>query len=99
MTLKILQVGGVVGGTALVLQIVFPEIPVPAWSYIVAISVSLIIYRGSYRPIEKVSLILIGLFTVLTLISVVALQFTPLRTLASGIYECGRKGACTLGKC
>lgn len=36
------------------------------------------IYRGSYKPIERISLVFIGLFTVLTVISVVALQFTPL---------------------
>ena len=78
MIFKMLQVGGIVGGTALVLTIFFPQISVAVWSYLTAIVVSLMIYRGSYKPIERISLVFIGLFTVLTVISVVALQFTPL---------------------
>ncbi len=78
MIFKMLQVGGIVGGTALVLTIFFPQISVAVWSYLTAIVVSLMIYRGSYKPIERISLVFIGLFTVLTLVSVGALQFTPL---------------------
>lgn len=79
MTFKLIQVGGIVGGTALILTIVFPQISVAVWSYLTAIVVSLMIYRGSYQPIERVSLVLIGLFTLLTVVSVGALQFTPLQ--------------------
>ena len=79
MTFKMLQVGGIVGGTALVLRIALPQVSVAVWSYLIAIVVSLMIYRGSYRPIERISLVLIGLFTLLTLVSVGALQFTPLQ--------------------
>jgi len=89
MTLKIIQLGGIVGGIALILQIVFPELPIPIWCYLVAISVSLLVYRGKYQLIEKYSLVFIGLFAILTLASVVALQFTPfqitLEELISGL--------------
>ncbi len=78
MSVKPLQVGGIVGGTALVLAIAFPQIPVAVWCYIIAVVVSLIIYKGSYDPIEKISIVLIALFTLLTLVSVAALQFTDL---------------------
>ncbi len=78
MIFKLLQVGGIVGGTALILRIFFPQISLAVWSYLTAIVVSLMIYRGSYKPIERLSLVFIGLFTVLTLVSVGALQFTPL---------------------
>ena len=78
MAVKLLQVGGIVGGTALILSIVMPQVPLWVWCLAVAVSVSLIIYRGHYAPIERVSLLLIALFTLLTVVSVAALQFTPL---------------------
>jgi Mn2+/Fe2+ NRAMP family transporter len=79
MTLKIMQNGGIIGGIAIILQIVFPDIPIPVWCYLVAITVSLLIYRGKYKPVEKYSLIFIGLFAVLTIASLIAVQFTPLQ--------------------
>ena len=77
MAVKNLQLGGIVGTTALVVYIIFPQVPVAVWCFLIAIVVSSIIYRGNYKPIERVSLVFIGIFTVLTLASVVALQFTP----------------------
>ena len=77
MVIKLLQVGGIVGGTALVLALVFPGIPLWLLCYGTAIVVSLIIFRGHYQPIEKLSLVLIALFTILTIICVVAVQSTP----------------------
>ncbi|MCY4673725.1 MAG: Nramp family divalent metal transporter [Bacteroidetes bacterium] len=88
MVVKLLQVGGIVGGTALVLHLVLPQVPLWVWCYATAFVVSLIIYRGHYKPIESISVIMIGLFTLLTLASVVAVQFTDYRfsaiDLASG---------------
>jgi Mn2+/Fe2+ NRAMP family transporter len=79
MTLKIMQMGGIIGSVAIILQIIFPEIPIPLWCYLLAITVSLLIYRGKYQTIEKFSLVFIGLFAILTISSIVALQFTPLQ--------------------
>jgi len=79
MTIKIMQYGGIIGGVAIILQIVLPGISIPLWSFVLAIIVSLLIYQGKYQPIEKFSLIFIGLFVILTLASVFALQFTALR--------------------
>ena len=79
MVLKTMQVGGVIGGTALVLALVFPQVPVVVWCLAASAAVSIIIQRGRYAPIEKLSLVLIGLFTLLTVFCVVAVQFTPFR--------------------
>jgi Mn2+/Fe2+ NRAMP family transporter len=79
MTLKIMQNGGIIGGVAIILQILFPDIPIPVWCYLIAVTVSLLIYRGKYKPVEKFSLIFIGLFAILTIASLVAVQFTPLQ--------------------
>ena len=87
MVFKLLQVGGIVGGTALVLNIAFPQISVVVWSYLTAVVVSLIIYRGHYRPIEKGAVAMVALFSLLTLVSVGALQFTPLQISAKELLS------------
>ena len=77
MIFKVLQVGGIVGGVALTLNLAFDQISVSYWTWIVAFSVSLLIFRGYYRFVEKFSLIMIGLFTIFTFISLAYLQYTP----------------------
>ena len=75
--LKIVQLGGMLGSTAIVLSILFKGVPVFYWVAISAFVVALLIYRGYYRLVEKTSMVMISLFTVLTLISVCVLSFTP----------------------
>ncbi|MCA9214991.1 MAG: Nramp family divalent metal transporter [Planctomycetales bacterium] len=86
MSAKMLQVGGIVGGVVMALEQMFPVLA-PAvpdatsavqvlTTYAVAASVSLIVFRGYYRVIEKAALVMIGLFTVFTVASLVALQWT-----------------------
>ena len=77
MSVKLLQVGGIVGGAALITHMALPQVPLAVWCYFTAIVASLIIYRGHYQPIERVSIGLIALFTLLTIVSVAALQYTP----------------------
>ncbi|MDA8968860.1 Nramp family divalent metal transporter [Akkermansiaceae bacterium] len=75
-SLKTLQVGGVIGGVALVLNALFPFSPL-VWAVVAAVIAMAIIFRGIYSPIEKWSIIMIALFTIFTLASLVALQWTP----------------------
>ncbi len=74
--LKTLQAGGVIGGVALVLQEIYPLGSIP-WTCLAALAVMAIVFRGIYSPIEKWSVIMIGLFTMFTITSVIALQWTP----------------------
>jgi manganese transport protein len=76
MTLKFLQVGGVVGGVAIIMHMLMPSLHIAIWTVIAAVSVSLLVFRGYYQPIEKLSVLMIGAFTLLTLASVVMLQET-----------------------
>ncbi|MEM7697652.1 MAG: Nramp family divalent metal transporter [Verrucomicrobiota bacterium] len=76
MLIKPLQVGGIIGGVGLVLHQLFPAIPVWAWVSLVAPLVALLVFRGKYQFIEKVSLGMIGFFALFTVACVVALQFT-----------------------
>ena len=76
MSIKPLQVGGIIGGVGLVLNILFPQVSIMAWVCITAPVVSLLIFRGKYKLIEKVSLVMIGLFAIFTVACVIGVQFT-----------------------
>lgn len=76
-TLKIVQLGGMLGGTVVILNMLFPGIPITAWAIITALTVGALIYNGRYGIIEKFSLLMIAAFTLLTLASLFSLQFTP----------------------
>ena len=84
---KLLQVGGIIGGVAIILHMAVPAVPLAAWAFVTAIAASLLIYRGYYQFIEKVSLVLIGLFTLLTFASLFFLQYTPYALSGDDILE------------
>lgn len=75
--LKIIQIGGMLGGSALVLVMLFPGTHVALWTITCAIIVGALIYLNYYKLIEKASLVMIGFFTLLTLASVIAVRYTP----------------------
>lgn len=77
MTLKLFQVGGIIGGSAIILNIVFPQIGIAAWAFIIAMIVASMIFRGYYKVIERFSLAMIVFFTLFTALSVYFLQYTP----------------------
>ncbi len=77
MIIKLLQVGGIVGGIAIILNMVAPGLSITSFSFIIAIIVALMVFRGYYSYIEKLSLILIMLFTIFTFASLYYLKFTP----------------------
>lgn len=74
--LKLLQVGGIVGGVAIVLNMVFPFLGTNVWAIIAAVITAVLVYRGFYKPVELGALIMIVLFTATVLVSLVSLQFT-----------------------
>lgn len=75
--LKYIQEGGVLGGVALVLRTGFPQIGKELWALIVAVVVSLLVFRGHYVFIQWAAVVMTGLFTLITLVCVIILQFTP----------------------
>ncbi len=74
---KFLQVGGIVGGVAIILSLAIPELDTTVWSYIVALVVGLIIFKGYYVLIERTSILLMGLFTLFTASCLVFVFYTP----------------------
>jgi manganese transport protein len=79
MVLKVVQLGGMIGSTAIVLDLLIPGIPIVVWVGAIALITSLLIYKGYYVPVEKVSLFMIAMFTVFTILAVYALVYTPYR--------------------
>lgn len=75
--LKIVQIGGILGGASVVMHMLIPSIPIYGWASITALSAAIMIYNGRYQIVEKGSLGMIVIFTLFTLASLVALQFTP----------------------
>jgi Mn2+/Fe2+ NRAMP family transporter len=77
LALKLVQLGGMIGSTAIVLTMLFPGVSIVVWVFISALIVSLLIYKGYYVVVEKLSLFMIAMFTVLTISAVAALSLTP----------------------
>jgi manganese transport protein len=73
---KPLQVGGILGGVAITLNMWFPGIKIPVFTILTAISVSILVYRGYYKSIQSISVIMMLLFTIFTLTSLYFLNFT-----------------------
>ncbi|HEX8059908.1 MAG TPA: Nramp family divalent metal transporter [Cyclobacteriaceae bacterium] len=75
--LKIIQLGGMLGGAVVILNMLFPTVPIAVWAVVMGGTIATIIYNGRYKIIEKIALFVICMFTVLTMTSLISLQFTP----------------------
>ena len=73
---KPLQLGGIIGGVAITLNMAFPQISLSWFAIVIAVVVALMVFKGYYFFIEKVSVILMVLFTVFTVAAVFMLQYT-----------------------
>jgi Mn2+/Fe2+ NRAMP family transporter len=75
-SMKLVQIGGIIGGSAVVLQLLFPGMSVYVWAFIVAGIGASLIYNGRYGMVEKGSLFMIMMFTIFTIASLVSVQYT-----------------------
>lgn len=76
-SLKILQIGGMLGGAAIAFSMIFLSIPTKVSVVLLGLSISLLIYKNYYKLIEKIATIMVFGFTFFTLVSLVSLFFTP----------------------
>ncbi|KPM47595.1 Nramp family divalent metal transporter [Jiulongibacter sediminis] len=77
MVLKLLQMGGIIGGVAIILNIALPFLPITIWAAFSALLVAFLVSQGYYRFIEKFSIFMIAFFTLFTFTTLFFLQFTP----------------------
>jgi len=74
--IKILQVGGMLGGASIALNLLLPQVPIAGWALILGLFTSSMIYRNKYAWIEKGSMVMVVGFTLFTLIAVFSLYGT-----------------------
>lgn len=84
---KMLQLGGIIGGVAIILNIAFPSITISFYALFLAMVVALMIFRGYYKFIERFSLVMIGLFTLFTFVCLFFLKYTPYAISIDQIWE------------
>ena len=73
---KPLQLGGIIGGVAIILNIAFPSFSVATWTVITAAVVIGVMLFGFYNVVEKISLGFMALFTLFTLLALFMVQKT-----------------------
>jgi manganese transport protein len=73
---KPLQLGGIIGGVAIILHMAVPQLSIPAWTILTALVVMGVMLFGFYGVVEKISLVFMGLFTLFTLLALVMVQRT-----------------------
>jgi len=79
------QVAGMVGGVATSLKLGGVTIPVPILAVAIGASCAILLLLGRYRLVEVGSTIMVGIFTITTMVAVGALQFTEFAITGSQI--------------
>jgi Mn2+/Fe2+ NRAMP family transporter len=79
---KPLQLGGIIGGVAIILKMAFPAVSIIWFAVVTGIVVASMVFKGYYFFIEKFSVIMMMLFTLFTIVAVFMIQktgfaFTP----------------------
>ena len=75
--LTLLQVGAMFGGVAQVMNLIFPAVPITAWVLLfLAITLALLL-GGGYARIERLAMVKVGFFTMLTFLAAVLLVRMP----------------------
>ncbi len=73
---KPLQLGGIIGGVAIILHMAVPSLSIAVWTILVAFVVITVMLFGFYEVVEKISLVFMGLFTLFTLLALFMVQST-----------------------
>ncbi|HET6767504.1 MAG TPA: Nramp family divalent metal transporter [Chitinophagaceae bacterium] len=76
-TLKIVQLGGMIGGSAVVLKMLFDGLPLYLYVILLVIVTAAMIHGGYYKAVEKTSLVMVVAFTITTIIALIVLRYTP----------------------
>lgn len=87
MIVKLFQVGGIVGGVAITLNMLFQGVSISTFAILVAVLAALLVYKGYYKLLEKLSLVMIAFFTVFTFLSLYFLNFTSYQIHWQNILE------------
>lgn len=75
--LKVLQLGGMLGGAAITVHLMFPDLSLSLIAILLGLTLILFFLNNYYSVIEKTSTVLVFGFTILTLASLISLFYTP----------------------
>ncbi|WP_210209707.1 Nramp family divalent metal transporter [Aureimonas flava] len=81
---KVLQIGGVVGGTAVALSLLLPiggdplgTLSITVWTLVTVVSAIVLLYSNNYSLIERGAVLLVVLFSIGTVVIALGLPLTP----------------------
>jgi manganese transport protein len=78
MTLIVMmQVGAMLGGVSQVMHLLVPVIPVPIWVLIFLVLTLVLLLGGGYERVERLAMVKVGLFTLLTSLAAIVLIRMP----------------------
>jgi manganese transport protein len=80
--ITLLQVGAMYGGVAQVMALLVPAVPVRAWVGVFLAVTLLLLLGGGYQRVERLAVVKVGLFTLLTVLAAVLLVRRPEFSLA-----------------
>lgn len=83
----VLQVGGIIGGITTIVRTLGTTWPEPVWLAIVTSSGAVLLLSGRYGAVERLSTVMVAIFTLCTIVAVVALQWTPYRVSGAQLME------------
>jgi Mn2+/Fe2+ NRAMP family transporter len=83
----VLQVGGIIGGITTVCRTLGAAWPEEVWLVLVAASGIALLLSGRYRTVERVATVMVAIFTLCTIVAVIALQWTEYRVTGAQLLE------------
>lgn len=72
-----IQTAGIVGGIGLSLELLLPQVDGQSWSVVITIVGMVMVLIGHYAAVERLSTLLVAIFTFTTLASAILLFWTP----------------------
>ena len=77
LALALVAVGGMLGGIAQVVHQIVPSVPIVAWVWVINIGTLIVLSVGRYELIERVSMAMVGGFTLMTVGAAFVLLDSP----------------------
>jgi manganese transport protein len=74
---SLLQVGAMYGGVSQVMHLVVPAVPVRIWTLAFLAATLALLLGGGYARVERIAMIKVALFTLLTVLAAIVLTRTP----------------------
>ncbi len=75
--ITLFQVGAMFAGVGQVLNLLLPQVPVKAWVTLLVVLTLALLLGGGYERIERLAMVKVGLFTMLTLLAALLLLRKP----------------------